>query len=130
MTPADLVGKTVGETLPPELVAEAEALYRRALAGDAFAREHSADGVAFVSRGTPLYAATGEIVAVLALSYDITDRKGGRRSGPRLRRRTSGTVGGGSPVADARPLLVDRVARAAHALALLLGYASMARSNP
>lgn len=37
--------------------------------------EHEPYGRAFVSRGTPLRGSTGEVTAVLVVSYDITDRR-------------------------------------------------------
>jgi PAS domain S-box-containing protein len=72
---ADLTGKTLAEALPPELVAQYESIYRQALAGQTFEFEHSAHGRSFISRGTPLHSANGDVYAVLAVSYDITERK-------------------------------------------------------
>ncbi|MFN6571044.1 ATP-binding protein [Dendronalium sp. ChiSLP03b] len=71
----DFVGKTIFEVLPPELAAYYEGFYRQALAGELFEHEHNAHDRAYVSRGTPLYSAKGEVYAALAVSYDITDRK-------------------------------------------------------
>ncbi|MFN6483469.1 MULTISPECIES: ATP-binding protein [unclassified Nostoc] len=71
----DFVGKTIFEVLPPELAASYEVFYRRGLAGESFEHEHDAHDRAYISRGTPLYCANGEVYAVLAVSYDITDRK-------------------------------------------------------
>ncbi|WP_445253227.1 ATP-binding protein [Nostoc sp. 106C] len=71
----DLVGKTIFEVLSPELAANYEVNYRKALAGEPFEHEHNAHDRTYVSRGTPLYSQNGEIYAVLAVSYDITDRK-------------------------------------------------------
>lgn len=71
----DLIGKTIHEALPPALTAEYETYFRRALAGETYDYEHAAHGRAFISRGIPLKNAAGEIYAVLAISYDITDRK-------------------------------------------------------
>jgi PAS domain S-box-containing protein len=73
--PQDLVGKTIFEALPAELAATYEPLFRRALAGETFAHEHEAHGGSYVSRGTPLRSADGEVYAVLAVSYDISERK-------------------------------------------------------
>jgi len=61
--------------MPPEFAAEYESLYRQTLVGEAFEHEHDAHGRAFVSRGVPLTDAAGEVYAVLAISYDITERK-------------------------------------------------------
>jgi PAS domain S-box-containing protein len=71
----DLVGKTIFEVLPPELAASYEPRYRQALAGEPFEHEHQSHDRSYVSRGTPLYSANGEVYAVLVVSYDITDRK-------------------------------------------------------
>lgn len=73
--PADLVGKTIFEALPPDLVESYEPRYRQALAGKPFEHDHEAHGRAFVSRGVPLRDRGGNIYAVLAVSYDITERK-------------------------------------------------------
>ncbi|PIG93858.1 ATP-binding protein [Gloeocapsopsis sp. IPPAS B-1203] len=73
--PEDFVGQTIFEVLPPELAANYEVLYRKALAGEPFEQEHYAHARTYISRGTPLRAENGEIYAVLAVSYDITDRK-------------------------------------------------------
>jgi PAS domain S-box-containing protein len=75
LEPEDIVGRRVSEMLPPELVADCEAEYRRALAGESFDREHTVRDRWYISRGTPLRSASGEVYAVLAVSYDITDRK-------------------------------------------------------
>ncbi len=75
LTPADLLGRTVAEAMPPELVAQHEAHYRQALAGQEFSLEHTAHGRTFVSRGVPLLDAAGRPEAVLVVSYDITARK-------------------------------------------------------
>ncbi|WP_221090864.1 PAS domain-containing protein [Deinococcus aquaedulcis] len=74
-TPEDLVGRTVAQVMPPEQVPEYEGLYRRALAGEGFEYEHNAHGRSFITRGVPLRRAGGEVTSVLAMSYDITDRK-------------------------------------------------------
>ncbi|MEH1841862.1 MAG: ATP-binding protein [Nostoc sp.] len=71
----DLVGKTIFEAMPPELIPKYEELYRMALAGESFAHEHNAHDRTYISRGTPLRTNSGEVYAVLAVSYDISERK-------------------------------------------------------
>ncbi|MDM9385568.1 ATP-binding protein [Chlorogloeopsis sp. ULAP01] len=73
--PEDLFGHTIFEVLPSELATYYEPMYRKALAGEPFEHEHHAHDRTYISRGTPLRAENGEIYAVLAVSYDITDRK-------------------------------------------------------
>ncbi|WP_246275830.1 PAS domain S-box protein, partial [Brasilonema bromeliae] len=73
--PEDLVGRTIFEVLPPELAAYYEGLYRRGLAGEPFEHEHKAHNRSFISRGTPLRSTDGEVYAVLAVSYDISECK-------------------------------------------------------
>ncbi|WP_052055340.1 ATP-binding protein [Myxosarcina sp. GI1] len=73
--PEDLVGRTIFEALPPELTSKYEELYRQVLAGKTFSWEHNAHGSTYISRGTPLSDSQGEIYAVLAVSYDISERK-------------------------------------------------------
>jgi PAS domain S-box-containing protein len=72
--PEDFVGRTIFEVLPPELATSYEPMYRKALAGEPFEHEHHAHARTYISRGTPLRADNGEIYAVLAVSYDITER--------------------------------------------------------
>lgn len=73
--PEDFVGKTIFEVLPPDLAANYEPMYRKALAGEPFEHEHHAHNHWYISRGTPLRAENGEVYAVLAVSYDISERK-------------------------------------------------------
>ena len=73
--PEDLIGKTIYEVIEPELIAEHEELYQIGFRGESFTREHNAHDATYVSRGTPLRNSNGEIYAVLAVSYDITERK-------------------------------------------------------
>lgn len=81
---SDLIGKTIAEALDPALIAEHEYNYRRALAGHVFVQEHENRGRTFLTRGLPLSDPNGDIYAVLAMSYDITERK---RSEEALRER-------------------------------------------
>ncbi len=73
--PEDLVGKTVRETMPPEIADQHEASYRTALAGGTFMVEHQAHGRSYVSRGLPLPSPNGTIDAALVVSYDVSERK-------------------------------------------------------
>jgi PAS domain S-box-containing protein len=73
--PNDFIGRTIFEVLSPELAASYEPMYRQALAGESFEHEHQSHDRWYISRGTPLLTEDGEIYAVLAVSYDITDRK-------------------------------------------------------
>ena len=75
LTPTDLVGKTVPEWLPDELVAPCVKRYQQALSGESFEHEHTFEQNSYLSRGTPLRSATGEIYAVLVVSYDISKKK-------------------------------------------------------
>jgi PAS domain S-box-containing protein len=75
MRPEDFVGKTIFEALAPDLAASYEPFLRQALAGTPFVYEHQSHGRWYRSQGLPLYNEQGTIDAVLALSYDITERK-------------------------------------------------------
>ena len=75
VSPADLEGKTIWEVLDANRAKTYEPLYRQALAGHPFQIEHEDHGRYFMSQGRPLRNEAGEIYAVLAASYDITDRK-------------------------------------------------------
>ncbi len=72
---SDLVGKTIFEALDPATAASYETNFRHALAGRPFLHEHTDRGHYYITRGTPLYSPQGEVYAVLAASFDITDRK-------------------------------------------------------
>lgn len=87
--PDDLVGRTIFQALPPALAASYEPLYRNGLAGVRFAHEHHAHGREYISRGVPLYAADGSVDAVLAVSYDVTERKQAEERTSRLARVTA-----------------------------------------
>lgn len=73
-TSSYFIGKTIYEAMP-EFAVNYEKFYRRALAGTPFEQEHNLHKLTFISRGTPLRSATGEVYAVLVVSYDITERK-------------------------------------------------------
>lgn len=75
MTPADLKGKTIFEVLQPELVGIYETHYGQALAGQPFQIEHHSHGRDYITHGTPLRNAAGEVFAAMAVSYDITEHK-------------------------------------------------------
>ncbi len=81
-TPADFEGKTIWESLPAETAADYEHRYRLGLAGHAFRSEHDSHGRHYLTHGVPMRDESGEVEAVLALSYDITER---RRSEAALR---------------------------------------------
>ncbi|MBY0229293.1 MAG: PAS domain S-box protein [Gemmataceae bacterium] len=72
--PGDLVGKPLAEAVGPELARLYEPLYRQALAGGSFRHEHESHGRRYLSSGTPLRDAGGEVFAVLAVSIDMTAR--------------------------------------------------------
>ncbi|MBX9679548.1 MAG: PAS domain S-box protein [Gemmataceae bacterium] len=73
-TSAEYEGKTLAEALPADLAGASEANCRGAFAGEPFLTEHAAGARHFVTRGVPLRDAAGRVTAVLAVSYDITDR--------------------------------------------------------
>lgn len=73
--PESLVGKSIFEALDPALAKGYEPLFHGALAGNPFSYEHQSHGRSFISRGVPLRNGRGEVTAVLAISYDITERK-------------------------------------------------------
>jgi PAS domain S-box-containing protein len=75
MTPDDLVGKTIWKALDPDLATRYARLYKQALQGKPYVHEHAAHGHTYLTHGTPLRAANGEVYAVLAVSYDISERK-------------------------------------------------------
>ncbi|MBD2247448.1 PAS domain S-box protein [Nostoc sp. FACHB-888] len=75
MTPEDLVDKTIWEALDPELATSYESYFRQALNGEPYSLEHHSHERDYASHGLPLFDAQGEVEAVLAVSYDITERK-------------------------------------------------------
>ncbi|HYD61064.1 MAG TPA: response regulator [Noviherbaspirillum sp.] len=75
LVPGDLEGKTIWDALGTELAAHHEPHLRAALAGEFTHWEHESRGHFYVSHSVPLKSAAGEVHAVLAVSYDITERK-------------------------------------------------------
>ncbi|MGF1937854.1 MAG: GAF domain-containing protein [Nostoc sp. ChiQUE02] len=75
MTTENFVGKTLWEVLEPALADSYEPYYRQALNGESFTLEHNSHDRYYISHGTPLRNERGEVDAVLAMSYDISDRK-------------------------------------------------------
>jgi PAS domain S-box-containing protein len=73
--PSDFVGKTMAEALEPSLAKSYEPLFQAALQGESFDYEHQSHGHTYLTRGVPLRDQVGDIYAVLAVSYDITERK-------------------------------------------------------
>ncbi|MGI4742526.1 MAG: PAS domain-containing protein [Janthinobacterium lividum] len=73
--PADFVGRPVQELALPHLWPDYQRNYGQALVGQRFEYEHEQAGRTFSTRGGPLRDAAGAVVAVLAVSYDITARQ-------------------------------------------------------
>jgi PAS domain S-box-containing protein len=71
----NLEGKTIQEVFDTETAARYEQLYRRALHGETFVWEHCNYNRDYVSHCAPVPNETGQIVAALIVSYDITERK-------------------------------------------------------
>ena len=71
---SDFVGRSVQEMAPPHLWPHYQHYYGQALAGQPFECEHEQGGRRYATRGGPLRDAEGSVVAVLAVSYDITAR--------------------------------------------------------
>jgi PAS domain S-box-containing protein len=72
---ADFTGGTLTEAIKPELAAVYRPLFRKGLLGESFYHEHMIEGRTFLTRGVPLRDAASMIYGVLAVSYDITERK-------------------------------------------------------
>jgi len=73
--PADLEGRTLREALPPDLAEKYEPMYRRAFSGESVFWEHEAHGGYYVTHLAPLQRDNGAMDLVLAVSYDVTQRK-------------------------------------------------------
>ena len=72
---SDFLGKSIHQALSEDQAAEYEPYFRKALAGEHFELEHAADGRVYLTRGVPLHSSDEEVYAVLAASFDITERK-------------------------------------------------------
>ncbi len=75
MKSEDLVGRTIFEAPDPEFAEYYEPFFQRGLAGESFTHEHETRGRCFLTRGVPLRDPSGKVTSVLAVSYDIDDRK-------------------------------------------------------
>ncbi|WP_460504008.1 PAS domain-containing protein, partial [Hymenobacter agri] len=75
LLPTDFVGRNVQEMAPAGLWPVYQQHYQQALTGQPFEYEHAQGGRTFATRGGPLRNPDGTVDAVLAVSYDITDRK-------------------------------------------------------
>jgi two-component system CheB/CheR fusion protein len=71
----DFVGRTLRDILKPELAAAYIPFFRKLLLGAPSYQEHIIEERTFLSWGVPLRDADSSIYAVLAVSYDITERK-------------------------------------------------------
>jgi PAS domain S-box-containing protein len=74
-TSEELIGKTIWEILPPQTVQVIEPLYRAALRGEVTVREVPYDDRLYIIHVLPVTNADGEILAGMAMTQDITDRK-------------------------------------------------------
>ncbi|MGE5373572.1 MAG: PAS domain S-box protein [Bacteroidota bacterium] len=70
-----LVGRTIREALDQETADQYEPLYRKVLDGETFVFEYPSNNRDYLSRGIPITNDQGQVVSVLVLSYDITERK-------------------------------------------------------
>lgn len=75
LTPQHFVGRTASEVFDTETVAAYTPNIRKAFDGTAFEVGHQTFGRFYLTRGTPLRTASGTVYGVLAVSYDITDRR-------------------------------------------------------
>lgn len=75
MKPGNFIGKTLAEAVGPALGETYKPLYQQALNGMPFTNEHEVHGRQFLTHGIPLRNAAQASYAVLAVSYDITERK-------------------------------------------------------
>ncbi len=72
---ADFEGRTIWEACDPAVAQHREPLFRQVLAGVPFRHEHEDHGRCYLSEGVPIRDERGEVTHVLAVSYDITERK-------------------------------------------------------
>ena len=72
---SDFLGKSIHQALQEELATEYEPCFRKALAGEHLKLEHASHGRVYLTRGVPLRSSDQEVYAVLAASFDITERK-------------------------------------------------------
>ncbi|MGF1570784.1 MAG: PAS domain-containing protein [Nodosilinea sp.] len=75
LTPEYFLGKTLWEALEPALANDYEPYYRQALRGKPSSWEHFSHNCYYITHWVPLYGLRDEVDAVLALSYNITERK-------------------------------------------------------
>ncbi|MFB6282297.1 MAG: PAS domain S-box protein [Haloferacaceae archaeon] len=74
LTPADFEGATPHDLFPPELAEELATYYRRALAGETHTFEQQYEGNHYRIRTLPVRD-DGDVVAGMAVSQDVTERR-------------------------------------------------------
>ena len=74
-TSEELIGKTIWEILPPQTVQVIEPLYRAAFRGEVAVTEVAYGDRLYLIHVLPVTNADGEILAGMAMTQDITDRK-------------------------------------------------------
>lgn len=79
-TSEELIGKTIWEILPPQTVQVIEPLYRAAFRGEVAVTEVAYGDRLYIIHVLPVTNADGEILAGMAMTQDITDRKKSGRS--------------------------------------------------
>ncbi|NEP01568.1 MAG: PAS domain S-box protein [Symploca sp. SIO2E9] len=70
-----VAGKSIGETLPPEIFAELEPIYRSALAGKTSVTEIPFGDQVYRLHALPMKNETGEVFAGMVMTQDITQSK-------------------------------------------------------
>lgn len=81
-----LVGKSIHDVLPPDLAVMVEREYRKVLQGETVAFEGDFGEQAFLVTAAPLRNEAGEVVQILALSVNVTERKAAEQEVRRLNR--------------------------------------------
>ena len=84
-SPSDFTGKTPRDLLPAEIAEEQMRCYRHALEGQKKVFEQTLDGRHYRVQTLPIRDETGEVVAGMAVSQDITERKETRQRLERYR---------------------------------------------
>ncbi len=120
-TPEQFEGKTLHEVFPPEISAEWEKKYQRALAGEIFSLENEVGGKHILTQVLPVKNENGEVFSGMVMWSDVTETKQMQNELQKEREFLEAmleNISDGIIACDAngKPTIINRVTRELHAI--------------